>query len=258
MDKDRTPVVGIVQARMGSTRLPGKIALDVGAGQSLLHFVMTRLARSTMVDRWIVATSVDQGDDEVAQLLPEGIELARGSEEDVLQRYLDAAHDLPDEALIVRICSDNPFLDPIGVDETVRAHLEHPQADYVSYAFSDETPIILGSLGFWGESVRLGALRRWSREEDDLSVRQHVTYGIHRNPQDYNIHYLPLPKELDRKDLRFTIDTRSDYNRFRDILEAMGVSFAQGAGAREVLQFVKQYPDWVASMQVDIRENPKR
>ena len=137
----------IVQARMGSTRLPGKILKPFYDGKTLLETLLDNLHKVADA-KVIVATSVNENNDELEVFLKEKRELVfRGSENDVLDRYIKAA-EVNSVDGIVRICSDNPFMDWHGVEQLVEK-AKNSDADYIGFRINDK-PSILTHFGFWG------------------------------------------------------------------------------------------------------------
>src|SRR5277367_2863697 len=131
-------VVAIVQARMGSTRLPGKVLIDLG-GETVLARVIARLRRAELVKEIVVATTDSAADDAiVGECRRLDVPTFRGSESDVLDRYYWAARGCP-ASVVVRITSDCPLIDPQLVDETIRV-FQQQQADYASNTFSRTYP----------------------------------------------------------------------------------------------------------------------
>lgn len=125
-------IVAIVQARMGSTRLPGKVLKTV-LGKSLLEHQMERLQHSRLIHQLVVATSVEQADEEIVRCCDKhDIPVYRGSEEDVLSRYFETATTYGAD-VIVRLTADCPLIDPQVVDQVISVYLEHErEIDYVS------------------------------------------------------------------------------------------------------------------------------
>ncbi len=124
----RGKVVAIIQARTSSTRLPGKVLKRVN-GKSILEILISRVKRSRRLNSLMIATTENKDDDKVVEVAKElGVEWYRGSEEDVLKRFVDAAKRAEAE-VIVRITADNPLTDPELMDKLVEAHLKS-QADY--------------------------------------------------------------------------------------------------------------------------------
>ena len=116
-----TRTIAVIQARLGSQRLPEKMLADLG-GHSLLEWVVTRVRRSTMLDEVIVATTEESRDDRLAAECERlGVNVIRGSTDDVLSRFAKAIEDDAADA-VVRICADNPFIDPACIDQLVREY----------------------------------------------------------------------------------------------------------------------------------------
>src|SRR5215470_15506655 len=164
----RHPVVAIIQARMGSTRLPGKVLLDI-AGQPMLGRVISRVCRAKTIEQIVVATSTAAADDAVSAFCAErGIVCFRGSETDVLDRYYQAAR-LVQAKTIVRITADCPLLDPEVIDLTVSRFLEGGW-DYISNVNPPTFPDGLDT-----EVFSFAALERAWREATSVTHREHVT-----------------------------------------------------------------------------------
>lgn len=163
-----SPVVAVVQARMGSTRLPGKVLADI-AGKPMLWYVIERVRRARTVDQVIVATSVAAGDDVLAEFCEKaGVAVFRGSEDDVLDRYYQAAR-VQGAGTVVRVTADCPFLDPGIIDRVVANYLEGG-ADYVTNTLERGFPE-----GVDTEVFSFGALERAWKEARRPSEREHVT-----------------------------------------------------------------------------------
>ena len=199
----------IIQARMGSTRLPGKILKPFYNGKTLLETLLENLHKVNDV-KVIVATSVNENNDQLESFLKEKGELVfRGSENDVLDRFIKAAEENSIEG-IVRICSDNPFMDWHGVAQLVEK-AKSSEADYIGFRINGK-PSILTHFGFWGEYVKLSALKRVSQTTDEgTPAHEHVTYHIYNHPEEYKCEWIECPGFLQgRDDIRLTIDTPDD------------------------------------------------
>ena len=147
----------IIQARMGSTRLPGKILKQFYGGKTLLETLLDNLHKVEGA-KVIIATSVNENNDPLETFLVEKGELVyRGSENDVLERFINAAEENDIDG-IVRICSDNPFMDWHGVSQ-LNEKANTSNADYIGFHINNQ-PSILTHFGFWGEFVRLEAFKR--------------------------------------------------------------------------------------------------
>lgn len=199
----------IIQARMGSTRLPGKILKPFYGGKTLLETLLENLHKVNGV-KVIVATSVNKNNDQLESFLRERNELVyRGSENDVLDRFVKAAEENNVEG-IVRICSDNPFMDWHGVAKLVEK-AKTSDADYIGFRIN-EKPSILTHFGFWGEYVTLNALKRvYSTTDLGTPAHEHVTFHVYKHPEEYKCEWIAGPDFLEgRDDIRLTIDTPDD------------------------------------------------
>ena len=200
----------IVQARLGSTRLPGKILKHFYDGKTLLETLLDKL-HSVKEIPIIVATSISTNDDRLESFLKSKGELVfRGSESDVLSRFISAARANGIDN-IVRICSDNPFIDIDGINRLIESSRCN-EADYIGFRINDK-PSILTHFGFWGEFVRLSALEKVAKTTPTGSpAHEHVTYHIYNHPDEYKCKWIMAPQFLQgRKDIRLTVDTPDDF-----------------------------------------------
>lgn len=194
-------VVAVVQARMGSTRLPGKVLADLN-GQPLLRRLLARLDEASSVDDIILATSTSSKDDELATVAQGwGVRVARGSEDDVLSRFSDAIA-REDADVVVRITADCPFVDPDIVDSCVQ-FLTEERLDYVSSAVPPTLPD-----GLDVEVIRRGALLRAATEAKAAYEREHVTPYLRAGSSAFRTGSLQNASDLSA--LRWTVDTASD------------------------------------------------
>jgi len=230
-------VVAIIQARMGSTRLPGKVLLDL-AGEPMLARDMNRLLRAEMLDEIVVATTVESKDDVIVDLCQErGWLCFRGSEEDVLDRYYRAAKAYHAD-VVVRITSDCPLIEPQVVDRVVQAFLERqPKVDYVS----NTAPRRTFPRGLDTEVMRFNALERAWREDDDLAWREHVTPYIRRHPELFQTYGILNDEDLSA--MRWTVDTPEDLAFVRRIYGYFG---HDRFSWREVLALLEANPGWLS------------
>jgi spore coat polysaccharide biosynthesis protein SpsF len=227
-------VVVVIQARMGSTRLPGKVLQDLG-GMPVLEWVVRACRQAALADEVVVATSGLAQDDPVAALAAElGVGVVRGSEEDVLARYLQALDEHPCDA-VVRITADCPFTDPALIDAVVAAWRADPAYDYVSTVVARTLPH-----GLDVELVRAEALRRVERTAT-AHHRVHVTSGIYTAPESYDL--LGLVFAPDSTDLRVTLDTPEDLTALRAVVDVLGSGVAS---RRQLIALLRERPDLVA------------
>jgi spore coat polysaccharide biosynthesis protein SpsF len=224
-------LVAIIQARMGSTRLPGKVLRDI-CGKPMLRHVVERTRAVRLVDEIVVATSVEPGDDAVASFCHEhGYACFRGSEMDVLDRYCHAARECNADA-IVRITSDCPLIDPEVSSRTVRAFLEQ-QPDYASNSLVRTYP-----RGLDTEVIASDALERARRAASLPYQRVHVTPYIYQNPREFRI--LSVTAETDYSGYRWTVDTPEDLDFVRTVYSMMEADFVSWS---DVLALLERNPE---------------
>ena len=206
-------VVAIVQARMASTRLPGKVLADIG-GVPMLARTMERARRCRRVDAWMVATTLEAGDDAVEALCrARGYGVYRGSLHDVLDRYVKAARQAKAD-VIVRLTADCPLLDPELVDQAVQAFLvASPPADLVVNRLPGARTY---PIGLDTEVVSLAALERAWREAREPHQREHVLPYLYDPPGRFRV--IRLDAERDYGSLRWTVDTPEDLEFVRQVV----------------------------------------
>lgn len=220
----------VVQARMGSTRLPGKVLKDI-AGRPMLSYQMERLRRVKRAERIVVATTDQPADDAVERFCQkEKIACVRGSEHDVLARYHLAIERFPAD-VVVRITADCPLIDPAIVDEAIAAY----EPDYVSNMLETTYPY-----GMAVEVFSAQALREAHREAKDPAEREHVTPFIYRHPERYRLKSLTMAPNLSHH--RWTVDTPEDFELVSRLLKTLKPHFT----LQDVLAVLDEHPDWCA------------
>jgi len=215
--KDTGGTVAIIQARMGSSRLPGKVLLDV-AGEPMLVRVVERTQMAKSLDKVVVATTNDPSDDWIVDLCDErGYAFFRGSEYDVLDRYYQAAR-VYQASVIVRITADCPLIDPAVIDLTVGQFFENG----VDFAANRLPPPWTRSypIGLDTEVCSMDALERAWREADLPRHREHVMPYLYE--QEGRFQVLKVDHESDYGTLRWTVDTQEDLALVRKIFEHFG------------------------------------
>ncbi len=201
-------IVAIIQARMGSTRLPGKVMLDLG-GDSVLARVVARVKRARSIAEVMVATSDGSGDDVIVEECKRvETKVFRGDENDVLDRYYRAAQFSRAEA-VVRITADCPLLDPEITDVTVNEFLDK-RPDYASNVLVRTYP-----RGLDTEVFTTSALEHAWRESAERYQRAHVTPYIFQNPQRFRL--LAVQGQQDYSRFRWTLDTPEDLEFLRAV-----------------------------------------
>lgn len=203
-------IVAIVQARMGSTRLPGKILKTV-LGKPLLGYLIDRLKRAKYLSKIVIATTDQRQDDAIAAFaLSQNVGLFRGSEEDVLDRYAQAAVAYHAD-VIVRITSDCPLMDPEVIDRGIQIFLDN-RYDYVSNTIHRTYPRGLDVEIFSRKALNFAAKEASNREE-----REHVTPYILRHPELFTLKNFSHHHDL--SSFRWTIDTNEDFTLISKLIE---------------------------------------
>ncbi len=226
--------VMIVQARMGSSRLPGKVLRPI-AGKPMLAWQLDQLRTARRCDRMVVATTRNPADDALEGLCRErGISCYRGSENDVLGRFAEAARAF-DARTVVRICGDCPLMDPVVVDAVIACYGQGPAADYVSNTCEKTFPLGCGAEVFSRE-----ALDTADAEARGLVEREHVTPFFYLHPERFRIRQ--YKQERDESQWRWTVDTPEDFEFVSRILSVIGPRHP--FRKEDVLAVLDQHPEW--------------
>jgi spore coat polysaccharide biosynthesis protein SpsF (cytidylyltransferase family) len=247
----------LIQARTRSTRLPGKILLPFYNDECILEIILKNLLKAFKNIPVIVATSSSSGDDEIIRTVkkfPEA-KIFRGDEENVLRRFADAA-DYYNLTSVIRICSDNPFTDPVLVKSLI-SFAEAADFDYVSYKLNGGLPVIKSHQGFYAEWSALNTLRKIFELTDKKTYYEHVTNYIYGHPEIFNVHLIPAPTELyNLHDLRLTIDTPSDFRNAQFVYSKLIESKKENT-YNNVLEIVLADKELLDSMKHQINLNSK-
>lgn len=212
--------VAIIQARMGSSRFPGKMLARLG-GVPLLEWVIRRLLRATTLAQVVLATSTGATDDKLAELAASlGVAVYRGSEADVLGRFLGAAN-MASADNVVRVCADNPFVDPSEIDSLVTFFAANPcdyacnHLDRLGSGYAD---------GFGAEILSVGLLHRLGCLAKDVRYREHLTLYLWEHQSSFRLKAMSAPLDLRFPDLRFDIDRPCDLFRLeRLVVSGVGI-----------------------------------
>jgi len=229
-------VVAIIQARMGSTRLPGKILKKV-MSKTLLEYQLDRVKRAELIDDIVVATTVEQADNPIAELCADlQINVFRGSEHDVLSRYYEAA--VEHEAdVIVRLTSDCPLIDPIIVDQVIKLYLDYLiEIDYASNTLDRTYP-----RGLDTEVFSFAALKQMHEQATLFRDREHVTSYLYTNPNIFSLKQ--LKNKVDLSAYRWTVDTLEDFQLVELILQDIYL-IKNDFGMLDIVALMAKNPEW--------------
>lgn len=226
-------VLAIIQARMGSTRMPSKVLLDL-AGRPVLAHVIERLRRSHLTSEFIVATTISPDDLPIVGLCAEmGVRVYCGHEHDPLERYYQAAR-LYGGDHIIRIKGDCPVIDPEIIDQAIHLHLQM-EADYTTNTLERTYPV-----GQDVEILRRQTLEQVWRSAGLRSEREHITLYIPKHPEAFKICHLKQPNDLSAK--RWTIDYPEDYELLKLIFNNL-YPRDPVFGMRAILDFLADKPE---------------
>ncbi len=226
----------IVQARMTSTRLPGKVLKPV-SGKPLLAYQVERLQRVEHADAIVLATTTND-DDQVLVDFAQVHDLAyyRGSEEDVLSRYHGAAQEAGAD-VVIRVTSDCPLIDPAVIDEVIATFTRaQPDCDYVSNALRRTYP-----RGMDCEVFSQKALDIAHAEAVEPADREHVTPFIYRHPDRFSLRNVEYAS--DQSDHRWTVDTVQDFDLVSRMLEYLYPQHPSFT-LEDCLALLTKHPDW--------------
>ena len=246
----------IIQARTGSTRLPQKMILPFYENEGIFSLLLKKLTSSFDKNDIILATSLNENNDVLVEIAKHhGVNYYRGSENNVLQRFIDAAKEF-DAENIIRVCADNPFLDVFYIKLLIEK-FENFNCDYLSYVTSDGTPSIKTHYGFWAEAVKLSALEKVRELTDENLYHEHVTNFIYANREIFDVNFFKIIPEIDRhKDIRLTIDTQVDFDIQKEIYARLN-SYIPNFTSLNVIDFLEDNPHYLEIMKNEILKNQK-
>lgn len=244
----------IIQARLGSTRLPGKILKPFHDDKCILDIILDKLHQVTDA-KVIVATTTDHSNDPLVAHLRSNKELVfRGSENDVLDRFIKAANKHRLEG-IIRICSDNPFIDSDGIVALIEK-AQRSNAQYIGFRING-LPSIKTHFGFWGEYVTLDALKQVAASTNELPAHEHVTIHIYTHPEDYQCEWIDCPDFIQgRNDIRLTVDTQEDFENAQQVYADL-TKENHNFGLEEIVNYINEHEEIQASMKRIITQNTK-
>lgn len=228
-------VLAIIQARIGSTRLPSKMLLPIVDNKGALELMLERVRRSIQLQKIVVATTTSPSDDRIADLCKRlGYDCFRGSEVDVLDRYYRTALAFGSPEVIVRLTGDCPLHDPDIVDLVVEEYLKG-DCDYVSNASKCTFPD-----GLDVEVFSFSALEKAQREASLKSEREHVTSYMWEHPAIFKIANVEYKKDL--SDKRWTLDEKEDYEFIKRVYKNL-YKRKPTFGMDDILELLAKYPE---------------
>ncbi|MGN8645696.1 cytidylyltransferase domain-containing protein [Gracilibacillus sp. HCP3S3_G5_1] len=229
-------IVAIIQARMGSTRLPGKVLRKV-LEKPLLQYQMDRIRHSSYLDEIVVATTNERKDDAIVDFCQqEKIHYVRGSEKDVLGRYVKAAKEAQAD-VIVRLTGDCPLIDVQTIDQVIGEFVSNQNADYVSNVMERSYP-----RGYDIEVFSRQTLEHLDRIASRNSDREHVTTYIRDYPHQF--HIVNVRHHTNYSTYRLTVDTIEDFQLIEQIIRSLAPKNPYFT-LDDVIRLLEEHPDWV-------------
>lgn len=229
-------VVASIEARMASTRLPGKVLCDIG-GQPALTRLLRRLRRCEILDDIVLATTTNPLDDALIDWAnAEDVAVYRGSENDVLGRVAEA-HDKMNSDIIVGICGDMPLLDPMVVDMAIATFLAN-DCDIVSTTRVPSFP-----QGADAEVYTAEHLRELSEQARSAGAREHVSLGFYERPEQYRVIHLVAPPRWRRPHQRLLLDYDEDRRFISTVYNRLEPDYGDGFGIEEILALLAREPE---------------
>lgn len=232
---DMTRIIASVEARMSSSRLPGKMMMDIEGKPAIIR-VLDRLKMVKQLDDIILATTVNPADDVLAEVADvAGYKVYRGSENDVLRRVVDAQQTLNSD-VVVEICGDCPLIDPAIIEDAVETFLRSG-CDIAAVGKKESYP-----QGLEVQVFSLKALLDIANNIKDPAVREHVSLYFFENPEIYTISYIQAPDEHFAPDLRLLLDYEEDLQLIREVYASLSPIYGDEFGVGEILELFSKRP----------------
>lgn len=230
-------IVAIIEARMTSSRLPGKHMLQAG-GKPMLQHLVDRLKRVSLISKIVIATTTNASDDALVNFADaSGVGVYRGSEQDVMGRVIEAGA-VYSADVICEVTGDCPIIDPELVEQVIQTFLVN-NAVYANNGKNGLPGGMSAQVFLWS------ALKKSSEMTQEPLDREHVTLHIKRHPELFPPVYLVASKATYWPELMLTLDEADDYKLLKRIIEHFGEDNPY-FGCAEVIQVLREHPDWIA------------
>ena len=241
-------VAAIIQARMGSTRLPGKSS-HLLSGLSILEHIINRLQEVPEIDRIQLATTQAKTEAPLIKIAKNlKVNVFQGSEDNVLDRFVQAGKAIGAQHL-VRVCGDNPLIDIPLLRSLITAHIES-NADYT--VPGDQIPLGVGC-----EVVRLETLKNIEQQAHELKYQEHVTTWIHDHYDNFKITHVEPPAYLKNCHFRLTVDTPEDFALMKEIFSQIHFIPPSNLDIENVIKFLDTHPQ-VSNLNSQIKQKDWR
>lgn len=238
MLKDKPRIVASIEARMGSSRLPGKVLSDI-QGKPALTRLLNRLSKSKHIDDFVLATTTNEKDAVLVEWANDiGVSVHRGSEEDVLSRVVDA-HVAMSSEIVVEITGDCILTDHEIIDMGIETFF-YNRCDVVTNVKSDSYP-----MGIDVQVFRRKDLEWVAKNIFDPKVREHVSLYFYEHPERYNVHHLVAPLRWRGPTYRFQLDYFEDHQFINEIYRQLEPIYGETFGLEEIMQLLRKQPELV-------------
>lgn len=249
------PKIGIIiQARTGSTRLPNKMLKPFFGDELLIDVILKKFKHISVKHPVILATTTNKKDSILADFAEKHNCLCfRGSEDDVLQRFIDAAA-FNELDIVIRVCADNPFLSVKYIDELIKTY-QKKSYNYISYKNSEGVPSIRTHYGFFTELVELSILQKVAQLTSEKFYHEHVTNYIYDHADKFSINLLTIPFAENNK-VRLTIDTIEDFDMAKEIYASL-MNSGKDLEPETVMNYLNANAKYFSLMNTQIQNQKK-
>ncbi|WP_052143683.1 cytidylyltransferase domain-containing protein [Wocania ichthyoenteri] len=246
-------LIVLIQARTGSSRLPGKVLLPFYKRKSILEILINQLRKTNI--KCVVCTSTNYDDNRIIELADRlKVSWFRGSEHNVLERFVNAGNEFKAKG-IIRICADNPFLNIGFLNEMIETWKTSESLDYLSYKNHRNIPVIKTHLGLFAEIISLGAMERTLKLTTAKTHLEHVTNFIYENDHIFKINLLDAPDIVFNEDeIRLTIDNNEDFINAQKVYTKF---VFLNKDIHETIKYIKNSQDISLVMKLNIKKYNK-
>lgn len=245
----------IIQIRTGSTRLPNKVLLPFINDDLLIDVLLKKFIAINKKLPVIVATTTNPKDNVIEEYaLKYNLPVYRGSEENVLQRFIDTANYFKIDT-IIRVCGDNPFLSIEYIKNLINDFNKNSNIDYVSYQNNKEIPTIRTHYGFFAELIKLSALKKVAELTKEKFYHEHVTNYVYDNRNLFHVRFIKIPFAENDK-VRLTVDTIEDFNLSKEIYKHF-VKTKTTITPENVMNYLNNNPIYFEAMTQQIQQQQK-
>jgi len=245
----------IVQARSGSTRLPNKMNMPFYEDQTIIDIILNRLKTYFKNIPVILATTTNAKDDAIVQTgIRNKVEIFRGSEDNVLSRFVDASKAFSVKH-VIRICADNPFISVKYLQDLIEFY-KTEKVDYVSFMSATGLPAMKTHFGFFAEITSSESLEKTAQKTQDTFFCEHVTNFIYGNPDVFSLNFIKIPIEIEKANIRLTVDTLEDFAICKEIYAYL-MHHSISVEPNNIIKYINDHPDFLSVMKNQINLNRK-